>query len=396
MEIRRHYYKIGIYLMALGLPFIPFRYLALAQLAGFALYALEKARTGERWAFGGVDGAVGAFYLFLVLSTVFSETPGLSAILLLYYTAGITVYYMMAHSFTRNDFVALALVFLASSMVVSALGIRQYLTGDLGHVSWLDAEANPNIKARAYSTFGNPNVLGEYLVAVLAMNLMLFALGSNLWRKALLLLPLGINGITLLLTFSRGAWIGFALAFLIMMTVYEKRALPVIFLLGILSLFVLPKVFVDRILTIFISSGDSSTDYRYLIWFGSREILRDYWLFGTGLGYGSFSKVYSLYRMGEIYAAHSHNLFYEIWLETGIFGLLTYLVLIIRSFVGGLRAIVGNADRTRRMVVITGIAALSGLMLHGLVENTLFDVRIVMMLWTLFGFTVYRGDETCQ
>jgi putative inorganic carbon (HCO3(-)) transporter len=228
------------------------------------------------------------------------------------------------------------------------------------------------------------------------MNLMLLAIGKNIWRKLLLLIPLGINTLTLLLTFSRGAWIGFALALVIMIAVYDKRWLPVIAIAGVLSLFVLPKVFVDRILTIFISNGDSSTDYRYLIWFGSRNILKDYWLFGTGLGYGSFSRIYSLYRMGGVYAAHSHNIFFEIFLETGIFGLVTFLYLLIKSFVTGFRAILDQHSKTTHMIIMVGLAALAGLMLHGLVENTLFDVRIITMLWVLFGYAAYRGKAVIE
>jgi O-antigen ligase len=392
MKSKRQYFKLGAFVMALGLPFIPFRYLALLQLVCFGFYILEKMRNQERLTIGSVDVMVLTFYIFIILSTIFSETLGLSAVLLLYYTAGITLYYIMAHEFNRNDYVTMALIFLASSMLVSVIGIKQYLSGDLGHVAWLDKKANPNIQARAYSSFNNPNVLGEYLLSVIVMNMMLIAMGKNIWKKIILMIPLGINALTLLLTFSRGAWIGFVLAFIIMVVVYDKRLIPVIAILGILALFVLPQVFVDRILTIFIHSGDSSTDYRYLIWFGGKNILKDYWLFGTGLGYGSFSKVYSLYRMGEVYAAHSHNIFYEILLEMGIFGLISYLMLVIKSFVSGIGEIIDSQNSAVRMIIIAGIAALSGLMLHGLVENTLFDVRIITMIWILFGFTVYRGD----
>ena len=48
------------------------------------------------------------------------------------------------------------------------------------------------------------------------------------------------------------------------------------------------------------------------------------------------------------------------------------------------------------MIIIAGIAALAGLMLHGLVENTLFDVRIITMIWILLGFTVYRGEAVIR
>ncbi len=386
----KHYYKFGIFFAAFFIPFLPFRYVALIQLLSFVLYFFEKIRNEEKFIFNKLDYAVGAFYLFLVLSTIFSETFNLSIVLLLYYTAGITMYWIISREFDKTDFIIMGLLFLASSMLVSIVGIKQYITGDLGHVSWLDAKANPNIKARAYSVFNNPNVLGEYLLVVLVINLALVVTSKKFLRGFLLLIPLGINVLTLLLTFSRGAWGGFALAVILFIIVFDKRWLPLLGVFGILVLFVLPDVFLDRILTIFISSGDSSTGYRFYIWTGAKNILKDYWIFGTGLGYGSFSKVYSLYRMGEIYAAHSHNIFLEILLETGIFGIVSFVYMIIKSFVLGVQTIINSDDLFHRVIIITGVASLSGLFLHGLVENTLFDVRIVTLIWILLGFIMFQ------
>ncbi|MBN2260718.1 MAG: O-antigen ligase family protein [Clostridiales bacterium] len=390
MEIKQNYFKFGIFFMAFFIPFLPFRYIAVVQLISFFLYILEKIRINEEIKLNKLDYAMGAFYLILILATAFSETLGLSIIMLLYYTAGLTMYWIISKEFTKKDFIILGLLFLASSVIVSFIGIKQYISGDLGHVSWLDAKANPNIKARAYSVFNNPNVLGEYLLVVLMINAALVVTSKKILRGIILLVPFMINVLALLLTFSRGAWGGFALAVLLFIIVFDKRWLPLVAILGMLSLFVLPDVFVDRILTIFISSGDSSTDYRFYIWSGAKNILKDYWLFGTGLGYGSFSKVYSLYRMGEIYAAHSHNVFYEILLETGVFGMLTFVYMLMKSFVLGINQIINSHNNFERIIIITGIASLSGLFLHGMVENTLFDIRIVTLIWVLFGFIMFK------
>jgi len=384
--MKRNLYKAGIFITALGLPYLQFRYLALMQIGFFSLYLVEKFAVGETVKPQRTDYALAAFYLFMVLATIFSQTPGLSAVLLVYYTVGISFYIIVSREFNRDDFVLLGLFLIFSAGLASLIGIAQYLGGDLGQAAWLDMQANPDIKARAYSVFMNPNVLGEYLLVALIYNLALILTSKSLARGVLLAIPFGINLLTLLLTFSRGAWGGFAFALIVFLLAYDYRYLPVLALLGGISLFLLPEVFMQRLLTIFTSSGDSSTSYRGMIYFGTEHMLQDYWLFGTGLGYGSFIEVYSLYRVEEIYGAHAHNIFLEILVETGAFGLITFMYFMFKTGVRGIKTILLSKGTMEGVMAMTGIAALAGLFLHGLVENIFFDIRIVTLVWILFGF----------
>ncbi|OPL07428.1 MAG: hypothetical protein AVO33_05860 [delta proteobacterium ML8_F1] len=385
--MKRNLYKGGIFFAALSLPYLQFRYIALIQVIFFILYCVEKFKEKESFALRGPDYALGAFYLFLTLATVFSQTPVQSAVLLGYYTVGISFYWIVSREFSRDDFVALGLLLIFGATLASLIGVAQYLGGDLGQAAWLDQQANPNIRARAYSVFMNPNVLGEYLLVALIYNMALVLMSRRFLRGLLLTIPFGINLLTLLLTFSRGAWGGFAFAAIVFLLAYDYRYLPILALVGVMSLFVLPDVFIQRLLTIFTSSGDSSTSYRGMIYFGTEHLLQDYWLFGTGLGYGSFIEVYSLYRVEEIYGAHAHNIFLEILVETGVFGLVTFLYFMAKSAVQGIKTVLLSEVVSQRLMVITGLSALSGLFLHGLVENIFFDIRIVTLVWMLFGFT---------
>lgn len=59
-------------------------------------------------------------------------------------------------------------VFLAVSVLVSCIGLAQKFLGVSAENIWVDPEKFPDIKVRVYSTLVNPNILGGYLVLVIA------------------------------------------------------------------------------------------------------------------------------------------------------------------------------------------------------------------------------------
>lgn len=58
--------------------------------------------------------------------------------------------------------------FLAVSVVVSLIGLGQKLLGVTAEGVWVDPAQFPDIKVRVFSTLVNPNILGGYLVLVIA------------------------------------------------------------------------------------------------------------------------------------------------------------------------------------------------------------------------------------
>lgn len=89
---------------------------------------------------------------------------------------------------------------LAASSIVSAYALMQYygfdpVPRDIFRTSW---------GARAFSTMGNPNFLGSYLVLTLPFAYHLFVKRS----KSLALIPLGIIFYAMLASGTRSSWIG--------------------------------------------------------------------------------------------------------------------------------------------------------------------------------------------
>lgn len=135
----------------------------------------------------------------------------------------------------------------------------------------------------------------------------------------------------LVLTYSRGCYIGIMAAIAVFLVLWDRRFI----FLGIIGLLMLPFVLPETIINRFLSIGnmaDSSTSYRVYIWLGTIAMLKDYWFCGIGPGAAAFNQVYPLYAYNSISVPHSHNLFLQIMCDTGIVGLVVFLILMIQYY----------------------------------------------------------------
>lgn len=121
-----------------------------------------------------------------------------------------------------------ALCLLAGAVCVVIWGFIQYadagcMARDLNAEGWVDPERFPLLRRRMFSTLGNPNLFGAYLLMLISV-FAPFALGErNNKRKILLAGFLFILSVCLALTYSRGAWISLAGIVLGLAVFYDKR-----------------------------------------------------------------------------------------------------------------------------------------------------------------------------
>ena len=219
-------------------------------------------------------------------------------------------------------------LFVIAAAISAVFGIYQYIFGDVYSQAWLDADMFEDIKMRVYSTFENPNVYGEYLILAIPIAVALFWTEKGFWKKTFLLSIVGITTLAMVLTFSRGCWLGILFALAILAIIIDRRFI----ILGIIALLAMPFVLPETIINRFMSIGDmsdSSTSYRVYIWMGTLAMLKDYWFCGVGLGETSFNTIYPLYSYNNIQAPHSHNLYLQFISQFGIIGLITFWVLYI-------------------------------------------------------------------
>ncbi|MBO3462368.1 IctB family putative bicarbonate transporter [Aetokthonos hydrillicola] len=238
--------------------------------------------------------------------------------------------------------------YLHISLIVSIYGVRQWFFGARQLATWVDPESSLSKITRVYSYLNNPNLLAGYLMSAVVLSFVAIFAWQSRFKKALALTMLVVNGSCLILTFSRGAWIGLLIAVLVLLPLLHYWWSPQmppfwrtwfvwIVLGGLAGLLILGMVLSDplreRIFSIFADRSDSSNNFRKNVWAGVFKMIADYPLTGIGPGHNSFNQIYPFYLFLPSYTALSaYSIFLEITVETGLIGLASFVWLIIVTF----------------------------------------------------------------
>jgi O-antigen ligase len=324
------------------------------------------------------------FMATAVLAAVFSLMRVESMKTLPLYAAYFMVFYSSALLFKDRIILKTALLFqIISALILSAYGIYQYFFVKVPTaIAWVDVKQFPELATRVYGTLENPNVLAEYLVLVIPVVLGLLWAARRFGQKIFYTVILGFLILCLVLTFSRGGWLGLALAVIVFAALKEPRLLILLMALALISPLFMPSVVANRVASIG-SLEDSSNAFRVTIWIAALRMMKDYWLTGVGLGLSAFARVYRDYMIAGTPALHAHNLYLEMGIEVGIAGLLAFLWMIAA---GLSRALYSIRAKIRSSFILAGVlGALGGHLLHGLFDYVWFSPRIVMAFWLVFG-----------
>jgi len=282
-------------------------------------------------------------------------------------------------------------VFLAVGIVMTALAFQ--------NLSALHPEAGGLVvRDRPSGVFGDPNELGSF-----AVMLLLVAVGTLLARtswqlRALAGIAAALGAGALILSLSRGSWIGAAIGFvgLLILLPGARRTVFVVLAAGLLLGVVIgafrasaPEVAVvrDRLGAI-TRSFDSPYDNRPQIWAEARrEIVANPW-FGSGPSNFLLASARPGSETRTIGAEHAHDVLLTVGAEAGLpavaflVGMTIAVGLAVRRAVRGLR---GRPDAA----IVAGIgAALFGEVGHGLIDNTTGNPMLLALLFSLMGMAL--------
>lgn len=378
------YPEYGIYLMALVVPLVSLKYtLLLFVLTVFSFVIkliMDKEFKLKKIPFGY---SVVFFIIPLIFSAFTSFTKGESLQKLVVYLISFAMLFLIVNLIdSKKKLYYLILAIIIASLLVSFYGLYQYRVGAAVKESWVDKELNPDLRTRVYSTLDNPNILAEYLLMVIPLTFALFWTSKKKINMLFYLLAVGIQFLCLLLTFSRGGWIGIAFAMIIYAIFVDRRLIFLYLVAGIALLIVSPEVVMTRIATIG-NTQDTSTAYRFPLWMAAFDMIRDFWITGVGLGPMAFKAIYPQYMRLGIMAVHTHNIYLQMFVETGIFGFIGFFLFIFNNIRCNLITFVKGIDKRAKTIAIAVLSSISGLLLHGLVEYIFFDNKIIIMLWIL-------------
>ena len=162
-------------------------------------------------------------------------------------------------------------------------------------------------------------------------------------------------------------------------------------IVGLVALVLSPLYLPESVLSRFTSignMGDTSTSYRVYIWLGTLAMLKDYWFTGIGPGSAAFNTVYPAYAYNAITAPHSHNLFLQITCDTGICGLVVFLLLLLGYYRMMFTAIAREGDRVARLLQIGAVSAVSGFLVESMTDYTFYNYRVLLLFWAVLGLSI--------
>lgn len=291
-------------------------------------------------------------------------------------------------------------IYLHASLIVSIYGLRQWFFGATALATWVDPESPLSKTTRVYSYLGNPNLLAGYLLPAVVLSLVAIFAWQSWIKKALALTMLIVNTACLILTFSRGGWIGLLVAILAVMVLlvywwsvqmppfWRTWSLPII-LLGLVAVLAIAMIFVGefrlRIVSIFADRQDSSNNFRRNVWDAVFEMIRDRPIIGIGPGHGSFNKIYPLYQRPRFTALSAYSIFLEVAVETGFIGLACFLWLIIVTFNVAFLQLkrLRESSNVEGLWLIGAFATLLGMLAHGTVDTIWFRPEVNTLWWLM-------------
>ena len=378
-------------------PFLPtMAVLGLAAI-GYACVALRLVRERDRpLAWSPINRYIILYAAIYLAGTFFSVdlegslNPGLLRVAFILFAV------VLGNAVSnRRQLDTLIFLMVLAGTAVAAYGILQYIfRWGYQSAAWVDSDMFSSITFRATSTLENPNMLGQYLILVIALGGAGLLSAKGWGMRVVYFCCCGLMCVCMLLTFARGAWLGLLFAGLVFLMFLQPRLLLLSPLLLVAMYFVLPETVIQRFTSIG-NLGDQSTSYRVYIWMGTLAMLKDYWLCGIGPGDAAFNLVYPRYSYSGVTAPHSHNLFLQIMCDAGVIALVIFVLLLFHFFRDLCAAFCREKDSYSRLHQAAVVAGMAGFMVQAMTDYSFYNYRVMFLFWVfiaLGGLLARRGQ----
>ncbi|TYQ16785.1 UNVERIFIED_CONTAM: O-antigen ligase [Acetivibrio alkalicellulosi] len=341
----------------------------------------------RNWEFNikAIDFTLILFMVLVVLSVVASMSES-SRFLAFYVTSFLFVLIIVSSIKSEKALGAFIEIILIGIAITGLYGVWQVVTKAVAFdPSLTSIELSEGMPGRIFSTMHNPNNYAQVLI----MTLPFFAaviLNAKSFVKKVVYLGLALAPmISLFYTGSRSGWIGLAVAVFVFTFFFNKRLIPFVILGGVMLFPFMPSHVHRRLFTIFRTGADTSSQYRVEILQTFYPMLRDYYLWGLGLGTNIFMRVINNYHQyTKATPLHTHVLYLQIWIETGLLGILSFMWLIYRTLKNSIICM-SNTSKEMKNILIAGVTSLAGVLTIGVVEYIWYYQRVMFLFWIVVG-----------
>jgi O-antigen ligase len=276
---------------------------------------------------------------------------------------------VVSFEITERELKAVILMTIAGGLIASAYALREFAHG----TGWF-SRASLVIAGHE----ANPNDFADSLLLPLTLALGFFFSRTGVKRAASLGAALVI-AFCVLSTMSRGSMVavGVALLFYLFRIGIRPRTLLVIVLIAA-SVTFLPNLFFTRVQ----DSASSHAEGRWDILIVGTQIVNRYGIFGVGMDNfrAAYNKFVGFAPVFRGYARDPHDIYLQVWAETGIVGLAFFLLAIGTQMKD---LIVGNFRRASPDYIMLSIeTGCWALLIHGFAANLLWRKQF-WLAWML-------------
>jgi putative inorganic carbon (HCO3(-)) transporter len=344
-----------------------------------------------------------------LLATGFSPVPVAAAKGLMKLTSYLGVYALMRQLLASSPlwWDRLVAALLVGQLFTSVIGIRQLYAEPSQLARWSDNNSVAEGTVRIYSTLDNPNLLGGYLLPILPLAAVAVLRWRTLPRRLFALLSLVLGIVALVLTYSRGAWMGMVaslglLGLLLAMRqtrhwpLFWRRTLPLLLLVAAAVALVVLVTQVEplrvRVMSLVAGREDSSNNFRINVWTSVLAMINDRPWLGIGPGNTAFNLIYPLYQQPKFNALSAYSIPLELLVEAGVPGLLAGLALLFTAMRTGL--LQGQGQGMLSLPSLAAVAAFAGLAVQGLTDTIFFRPEVQLVaLFSLATLAAAAGGE---
>ncbi|MFX4261825.1 O-antigen ligase family protein [Pelotomaculum propionicicum] len=277
------------------------------------------------------------FISFVFISTVFSHYPYEAWVGISYRFTGFLSYLCFAVLFLLAFSVAfrepekvnkIIDLWLLSASIIASIGLLQYFG-----INLIPDGTGVFVVNKSYSTFSHSNHFGTFILMVFPFAALRFLQKPGIRSTLILILIYG----SLLTSLCRGAFIGMAFGFIILVRYYpvKKYLLSAAVIMFLVTAALMPAnnwMLLKQIATAqseldMAVAGDPKTgSFRLLVWQEALKALPGSIVIGTGpdtflyISQEKFEEV-----QGKGWPGKAHNIYLEIWVTMGLLSLLSYL-----------------------------------------------------------------------
>lgn len=304
---------------------------------------------------------------------------------------------------TKQDIQFVIYSYIASAFVLSLIALFQAASG---HYMTIDS--------RASGPFESANYLAMYIAPALIYTavrvLQTFIHGvvesaSMRWnsfeRRIYLSGIVGVLFLALILTQSYGGVVG-VFATLFFFIVYERfrvkskeskvflnKVIAFILIVVALGSALVAMLNIEKFQNLIKVDEHTSIGTRVEIWTVGSKLIKENPLFGIGLGeYESNYSQRATELLGhepfESNRLHSHNLYMETWLNSGLLGFIAFLWVIVVTFVY-IKKTAPDLSRDMRQIMLAVSMMLVYILLHGLIDVPFWKNDLALLFWMIIG-----------